>query len=136
MHGRQFPNAEFVDGLHPWPEDVLEWAARNGAQAIGLGGQTGTLEPGKRADLFVITTRRAHLVPAGRIVSGFIHNGQARDIESVMVDGQWLMQDGRVPTIDEEEVVGRAEEIGHRIWRQLGERYPNVPFPVHLPDKA
>jgi hypothetical protein len=38
-----------------------------------------------------------------------------------------------VLTIDEADVVTRAEEIGRRVWRQLVERYPNVPFPITLP---
>jgi hypothetical protein len=72
-------------------------------------------------------------VPALRIVSSWIHNGQASDVESVMIDGRWLMRDSKVLTIDETDVVTRAEEIGRRVWRQLVERYPNVPFPITLP---
>ena len=44
-----------------------------------------------------------------------------------------LMRDRRVLTIDEEDIVTRAEEIGRRVWRQLVDRYPNVPFPITLP---
>jgi 5-methylthioadenosine/S-adenosylhomocysteine deaminase len=111
---------------------VLAWATRNGARALGLR-DVGSLEVGHKADLFVVDTRRAHLVPALRIVSAFVHNGQASDIESVMVDGRWLMRDRRVLTIDEPDVLARAEHIGRRIWRELIERYPNVPFPIRLP---
>ena len=121
------------DGERPWPEDVLEWGTRNGATALGLGTDVGSLEVGKKADLIVLDARRPHLVPALRIVSGWIHNGQASDVESVMVDGRWLMRDHKVLTIDEADVVTRAEEIGRRVWRQLVERYPNVPFPIKLP---
>ena len=121
------------DGERPWPEDVLEWGTRNGAAALGLGTDVGSLEVGKKADLIVLDARRPHLVPALRIVSGWIHNGQAGDVESVMVDGRWLMRDHKVLTIDEADVVTRAEEIGRRVWRQLVERYPNVPFPIKLP---
>ena len=39
----------------------------------------------------------------------------------------------QVLTIDEGDVVTRAEEIGRRVWRQLVARYPNVPFPIRLP---
>jgi cytosine/adenosine deaminase-related metal-dependent hydrolase len=60
-------------------------------------------------------------------------HGQAGDVESVMVDGRWLMRDRRVLTIDEGDVVTRAEEIGRRVWRQLLARYPNVLFPIRLP---
>jgi cytosine/adenosine deaminase-related metal-dependent hydrolase len=121
------------DPQRPQPEDVLEWATRHGAAALGLGDRAGSLEVGKKADLVVIDARRPHLVPTMRIVSGFVHNGQAGDVESVMVDGRWLMRDGRVLTIDEADVVARAEEIGQRVWRQLVDRYPGVAFPVRLP---
>jgi cytosine/adenosine deaminase-related metal-dependent hydrolase len=121
------------DGERPWPEDVLEWGTTNGAAALGLGAATGSLEVGKKADLVVVDARRPHLVPALRIVSAWIHNGQAGDVESVMVDGRWLMRDRRVLTIDEGDVVARAEEIARRVWRQLVDRYPDVPFPIRLP---
>ncbi len=44
-----------------------------------------------------------------------------------------LMRDGKVLTIDEDEIVRRAEQVGHAVWRRLLKRYPNVPFPVSLP---
>jgi cytosine/adenosine deaminase-related metal-dependent hydrolase len=121
------------DGLHLQPEDVLEWATRHGARALHLEDKVGSLEVGKKADLIIINARRPHLVPTLRIVSAFIHNGQGGDVESVMVDGQWLMRDGKVLTMDETDIVERAQEIGLRVWRELVERYPNVPFPIKLP---
>jgi cytosine/adenosine deaminase-related metal-dependent hydrolase len=120
----------------PQPEDVLEWATRGSARALGLGEQVGSLEVGKKADLFIVDALRAHLVPNLRIVSAFVHNGKPGDISDVMVDGRWLMRDGRVLTIDEEDIVRRAEEVGHAAWRRLLEKYPNVPFPVTLPPRS
>ena len=43
------------------------------------------------------------------------------------------MRDGKVLTINEEDVVRRAETVGHAVWRRLLERYPNVPFPIAIP---
>jgi hypothetical protein len=43
------------------------------------------------------------------------------------------MRDRRVLTIDEDDVVTRAEAFGRRVWRQLVARDPNVPFPIRLP---
>jgi 5-methylthioadenosine/S-adenosylhomocysteine deaminase len=121
------------DALRPQPEDVLEWATRHGARALGLGDRVGSLEVGKQADLFVVNARHANLVPTLRIVSALVHNGHPGNVESVMVAGRWLMRDGKVLTIDEADVVERADEIGRRAWRQLVERYPDIPFPVRLP---
>jgi 5-methylthioadenosine/S-adenosylhomocysteine deaminase len=121
------------DAQSPQPEDVLEWATRNGARALGHGQIAGSLEVGKKADLFMVDTRRPNLVPAVRIVSAFVHNGQPADIEAVMVDGRWLMRDRKVLTLDEADIVARAEAIGQRAWRQLVEKYPDVSFPIRLP---
>ena len=124
------------DETFPQPEDVLEWATRGSARALGMEDQVGSLEEGKKADLFVIDVMRPHLVPTLRVVSAFVHNGQAADVTDVMVDGRWLMRDGRVRTIDEEDIVRQAEGIGHSVWRRLVDRYPEVPFPVTLPPKG
>ena len=121
------------DQMDPQPEDVLEWATQGGANILGLGAETGSLEVGKKADLFMIDMMRPHLVPTLRIVSSFVHNGQPADVQSVMVDGEWVMRDGKSRTIDEPYIVRRAEEIGHAVWDRLVSQYPNVPFPVSLP---
>ena len=118
--------------MSPQPEQILEWATMGSARALGLGEEVGSLEVGKKADLLMINTMRPHLVPNHRIVSAFIHNGQADDIEAVMVDGNWLMKDGKLLTIDEEDVVARAEEMGQAVWRRLLDRNPSVHFPFAL----
>jgi cytosine/adenosine deaminase-related metal-dependent hydrolase len=106
-------------GVRPQPEDVLEDATLGGARAVRQGKLVGSLEVGKKADLLVVDTQRAHLVPAGRIVSAWIHNGQASDIESVMVDGQFVMRNHKVLTMDEAGVIAEADKVGRRIWGQV-----------------
>ncbi len=106
-------------GLRPQPEDMLEDATRGGARAVQQGKVLGSLEVGKKADLLVLDTQRAHLVPAGRIVSAWIHNGQPSDIESVMVDGQFIMRNRKVLTMDEDSIIAEADKVGRRIWRQV-----------------
>jgi len=123
------------DGLHLQPEDVLDWATRHGARALRLEPKIGSLEVGKQADLFIVNSRRPNLVPTLRIVSAFVHNGHPGDVEAVMVAGNWLMRDGKVVTVDEDDIVQRAQEIGLRVWHELVERYPDVPFPIRLPPR-
>lgn len=57
--------------------------------AVQQSDRIGTLEVGKTADLLVVDTLRAHLVPAGGFISALVHSGHPGDIESVMVDGDW-----------------------------------------------
>src|SRR5439155_8095371 len=100
-----------IPGLRPQPEDMLEDATQGGARAVQQGKLLGSLEVGKKADLIVLDTRRAHLVPAGRIVSAWIHNGQPSDIESSMVDGRFIMRNRKVLTMDEDRIVAEADKV-------------------------
>ena len=84
----------------------------------------GTLEVGKNADLLIVDTQRAHLVPAGRILSAVIHSGHPDDIESVMVDGQFIMRDREVLTMDEGDIIREADAVGRRIWSTVLESGP------------
>src|SRR5436309_11917444 len=106
-------------GLRPQPEDMLEDATQGGARAVQQAKLLGSLEVGKKADLIVLDTRRAHLVPAGRIVSAWVHNGQPSDIESSMVDGQFIMRNRKILTMDEDGIVAEADKVGRRIWNQV-----------------
>lgn len=106
-------------GVRPQPEDVLEDATQGGARAVRQSTLLGSLEVGKKADILVLDTQRAHLVPAGRIVSAWIHNGQPADIEAVMIDGQFIMRDRKILTMDEASVIAEADKVGRRIWDQV-----------------
>ena len=106
-------------GLRPQPEDMLEDATQGGARAVQQAKLLGSLEVGKKADLIVLDTQRAHLVPAGRIVSAWIHNGQPSDIESSMVDGQFVMRNRKVLTMDEDSIIAEANKVGRRIWNKV-----------------
>jgi cytosine/adenosine deaminase-related metal-dependent hydrolase len=116
------------DGRHPTPDDALGWATRHGYRALGIV-DAGWLAPGNRADLILLDLRRAHLVPFLRPVSCFVHQGQARDIEAVMVDGQWLMRDGRLLTLDEDAIVREAGRVARNAWRRLFQVRPDLTPP-------
>lgn len=116
------------DGRNPTPEQALRWATRNGYRAMGIA-DGGWLAPGNRADLIMVRTDRAHLVPRLRPVSAFVHQGQASDVESVMVDGRWIMRDGRVLTMDEPAIIREAEAIARRAWAKLFADHPEIEVP-------
>jgi 5-methylthioadenosine/S-adenosylhomocysteine deaminase len=119
------------DGRRPAPEEALRWATREGYRALGvLDG--GWLAVGTRADLVVVDLRRPHLVPALRVVSDFVHNGQAADVRSVMVDGRWIMRDHRVRTVDEATIVREADRIARAAWGRLFAERPDLTPPPGL----
>jgi 5-methylthioadenosine/S-adenosylhomocysteine deaminase len=117
------------DGRQPTPEQVHRWATVNGYRAIGVP-DGGALVPGNKADLIVIDLERAHLVPVMRVVSDYVHQGQGRDVEAVMVDGRWVMRDNQVLTMDEERIVAEAQRIGKLAWRRLFESNPHLEVPA------
>ena len=103
-------------GVQPQPEDILADATLGSARAVRQLSTIGSLEIGKKADLLVLDTQRVHLVPAVRIVSAWIHNGQPNDIESVMIDGQFVMRDRKITTVDEAAIIAEADKVGKRVW--------------------
>jgi cytosine/adenosine deaminase-related metal-dependent hydrolase len=116
------------DGRRPTPEQALRWATRNGYRALGIA-DGGWLAPGNRADFIVVDFRRPHLTPAVRPVSCFVHQGQAADVESVMVDGRWIMREGRVLTLDEPAIVAEAERVARAAWARLFAERPDLSRP-------
>jgi 5-methylthioadenosine/S-adenosylhomocysteine deaminase len=111
-------------GVRPQPEDILEDATQGGARAVQQPKLLGSLDVGKKADILVVDTQRAHLVPAGRFVSAWIHNGQPSDIESVMIDGRFVMRDRKVLTLDEAAIIAEADKVGKRIWTEVQKAGP------------
>ncbi len=114
-------------GMNPQPEDILRDAAQIGAQAIGQSNTLGLLEVGRKADIIVLNTLQPHLVPSGRILSAWLHNGQPSDVESVMVDGEFIMRDHKILTVDEENLIAEAGKVGKRIWDEVEKNGPVVP---------
>ena len=117
-------------GVRPQPEDILADATEGGSRAVNMQSSIGSLEVGKKADLFVLNTLKPYLVPHGRLVSAVIHGGHPSDIESVMVDGEFIMRDNKVLTLDEQAVLREADAVGKRIWNKVGPvKIPREPRP-------
>jgi 5-methylthioadenosine/S-adenosylhomocysteine deaminase len=123
------------DGRLPTPEEALAWATRGGYQALDVP-DGGSLAPGHRADLIVVDARQAHLTPALRPVSCLVHQGQARDVEAVMVDGRWLMRDGRVRTLDEDAILREADRVARGAWARLFAARPELAPPPGFDRRA
>ncbi|HRE48444.1 MAG TPA: amidohydrolase family protein [Aggregatilineales bacterium] len=112
-------------------KQALAMATRLGAQAMHMGDMTGSLEVGKRAD--VITVRRAtlHNTPTfsrdpDAVYSQIVYAGKSTDVQHVMVNGKWLMQDQRVLTVDEAAVMREARDLALQIDAFLVAREGNV----------
>jgi 5-methylthioadenosine/S-adenosylhomocysteine deaminase len=89
---------------------VVGLATREGAQVLGLGETTGTLEIGKAADLIVVDVNQPHLTPLYDPYSHLVYAARAADVRHVMVGGRWLLHDRRFTTLDWPALAGKARE--------------------------
>jgi 5-methylthioadenosine/S-adenosylhomocysteine deaminase len=111
--------------------DALAMATSVGARAVHLGAITGSLEPGKRADLIVVDLDQTHNLPLferdpNAIYSQLVYAAKSSDVVHVMCDGRWLMRGRRLLTIDEASVQAAAREVARRIDAFLLEREQSV----------
>lgn len=89
---------------------ALEMATINGAKALGLDKEIGSVEKGKKADLILIDTNKPHLTPLGNPVSALAYSAQASDVDTVIVDGKILMENRVLKTVDIEKIMLKMNE--------------------------
>src|ERR687893_2243557 len=87
---------------------VLRMATLDGARALGLEGEVGSIEAGKRADITVVELGRLHTTPRPEVVSTVVYAADARDVRDVLIDGRFVLREGNLRTLDEREVVSEA----------------------------
>ncbi len=76
--------------------EVLEFATIEGARVCGLEDRTGSLTPGKKADLVMIRCDDSNTYPVIDPVSTVVHQADTRNVDTVMVDGEFLKRDGKL----------------------------------------
>jgi 5-methylthioadenosine/S-adenosylhomocysteine deaminase len=86
-------------------------ATVHGARAVGLAHETGSLEPGKRADLMALRIDQPHLTPLYDPISHVVYAARSSDVNHVWVDGRQVVRDGRLLTLDVPEILREAERI-------------------------
>lgn len=101
-------------------QTTLAMATRLGARAIHLGHLVGSLEVGKRADLILVDISGLHNSPRffrdrTAIYAQIVYAAKATDVTDVMVNGQWLMRDRQLLTLDENEIRQQAQEYAGQI---------------------
>jgi 5-methylthioadenosine/S-adenosylhomocysteine deaminase len=100
-------------------KQAFEMATINGARALGLSKEIGSIEPGKRADLAFVRFTVAHAQPLFDVYSALVYALKASDVRHVMVNGRLVVRDRRVLTIDENFVLKRAAMWKEKISASL-----------------
>ncbi len=89
---------------------VLEMVTIDAARALGLEHDLGSLEPGKKADVILIDMFKPHLVPANMPVHRVAYFANGNDVDTVIINGEVLMENRQVKTVNEAEVLKLAEK--------------------------
>ena len=99
---------------------VLQMATIDGAKALGLEREIGSLETGKRADIAVVRLQELHSVPSQDIVSTLVYSAQTADVEAVIVDGALLMENGKLTQVDEGGLIDEATRESKQLFKRAG----------------
>lgn len=96
--------------------EIFRMATIGGAKALGMEKETGSIEVGKKADLAILNLRTPSMTPRNDLLAGLCYSANGSEVETVIIDGQITMEEGKVLTLDEERIYGEVE----RICRRLG----------------
>ena len=88
---------------------ALRMATIDGARAMSLDSEIGSLEVGKRADVAVVRLDRLHATPVTDVVSALVYSAETDDVDTVVIDGKLLMHDRRLLTVDETQTIQDAQ---------------------------
>ncbi len=92
-------------------DEALKMGTINGAQALALDDEIGTIEVGKKADLILIDTNNANMVPdSSNLSSNIIYSANGSNVDTTICNGQILMENRKLITLDEEEIYEKARE--------------------------
>lgn len=114
-HARHFRD----DSILP-PMQVLEMATIEGARALSMEQEIGSLEPGKRADIILVNTRQPHLWPPAHPVQRLARFANGADVDTTIVGGRILMRARRLVDHNEDAILDRAERAFHLMMERAG----------------
>lgn len=103
-----------LDSTATTVEQFLELGTRGGAAMTGL--DAGSLEPGRAADLVVVDVSGVRHTPWSRPVASVVHSGSAAEVDTVIVAGEIIVEDGRSTRVDEAEVRAKAAEAAAQLF--------------------
>jgi len=101
-------------------ETVLEMATINGAKAVGLEDEIGSIEVGKKADLILVSLKKPHLTPSFDPLSTLVYSAQGEDVQTVIIDGDLVMENRHVRTLDEAGILENANRRAERLLEKTG----------------
>jgi cytosine/adenosine deaminase-related metal-dependent hydrolase len=114
------PRGQHGDATVYQPDQVLRHGTIDGARAMGIADRTGSLTPGKRADLIVLRASDLNLAPINVADGQVVLAAQPRNVEHVWIDGVQRKRDGELVDVDVETLVGNAQAAVAGLSERLG----------------
>jgi 5-methylthioadenosine/S-adenosylhomocysteine deaminase len=96
-------------------ETVLRMATIGGAEVLGLEKEIGSIEPGKRADIIILDTKKPHLTPLYNPYSHIVYSASGADVKTSIINGRVVMKDRRLTTLDVDEAMAKVAKIADAI---------------------
>ncbi|KXB06634.1 hypothetical protein AKJ51_03320 [candidate division MSBL1 archaeon SCGC-AAA382A20] len=108
--------------------EALKMATIEGAKLYGVENKIGSIEPGKRADVIVLNPSRVPTpINQGNVLNHIVNTVLGNDVETVIVDGDIIMENRNIKTLDEKRAIERSKETAKKVWKDLnlqrGENY-------------
>lgn len=99
--------------------DVIKMATINGAKALGLDHEIGSIEVGKRADVIIIDTHNAHAQPLYNVYSNIVYSHKGSDVETVIIDGNIIMENKQIRNSKLDSVLYDVSQLSKSIAKAL-----------------
>jgi cytosine/adenosine deaminase-related metal-dependent hydrolase len=122
---RLMMDTQFVRSRDPMSvtaRQVLEMATINGAWDLGVAERTGSLTPGKRADLVLIRAHDLNVAPAVDLEATIVRSVTPANVDTVLVDGRVLKRGGHLIGLDVDDIVRKAEKSARAVRTRAGGR--------------
>jgi cytosine/adenosine deaminase-related metal-dependent hydrolase len=107
--------------------DALGWGTINGAEAMGLGSRTGSLTPGKKADVILVAGNGLNMTPRPEVVGSVVFQANPSNVTDVFVSGRAVKRDGELVGVDMADVRRLADESSERIFSNVLAAGPLLP---------
>jgi 5-methylthioadenosine/S-adenosylhomocysteine deaminase len=98
---------------------VVRMATIEGARALGMGNIIGSLKVGKKADIIIIGLNKPHLTPLYNEYSHLVYAAGGADVDTTIINGRVVMENRRLLTIDENEIMQKVREIALQIKKSF-----------------
>lgn len=114
---------------------VLRKATIDAAKVIGLGDEIGSIKQGKKADIIIINMDNPNLCPIvldpiRNVVPNLVYSAKGSEVETVIIDGRIIIDDGKLTTVDEKEAVLEAHKAAENVGKRASEYVKGFDIPI------